>query len=229
MTLSQRHLLILLGSLGASLNGAFLIWDQLLQEIFAEHHQFLPCFVDRMLASIATLPATATRPEYDVDTEALGMWTLHLLESSKSGWGTALTASERQLLQTHTIMFCCTHPGHWTHHLGVSLLHLAGSEFQETWADILASSRVSGGDDEANLESSAPAEVSQGPRPARRARTEDPCATDDRQRRIALQDSDIDGESESRMDLGEEEVTGMQKNSWTRQVVCSAGPIGRLS
>jgi ribosomal biogenesis protein LAS1 len=126
--------------LGAPLDGAFLMWDRFLQEIFNEQEQFLEILIERMLDNIDQL--AVSQRAGDAEAEALCFWLVHIVDPK--GWPRSITSAEREAIQAHIIMWCCAHPGHWAQFLGESIIQLGSTEFRSVWSEILQSGQIQG-------------------------------------------------------------------------------------
>ncbi|KAF2162149.1 hypothetical protein M409DRAFT_69359 [Zasmidium cellare ATCC 36951] len=131
--------------LGASLEGAFVIWDDLLKFINREHHRFAMALVKALLEAISV------RPGEDTEKEACCMWVTHILHSEP--WNHFVTALEKRLVRKDVVMWCCMHPGPWTQRLGRDVLKAEDEEFVCDWEDVFHASQLSvAGQDEDDAE-----------------------------------------------------------------------------
>lgn len=142
--------------MGASLDGAFLIWDPLLQEMSRDKKRFLQVLINSILHLLDQTPMHGA--DANADAEALCLWLIHFVDPQS--WA-VLVLAEKQLIRTHIVKWCCTHPGHWAQYLGAAILRSGGEEFERVWADILNAGLL-GLHGQTSLTSDAPAEV-QGP------------------------------------------------------------------
>lgn len=122
--------------IGSSLDGAFLIWDDLLQEIQSANKKFLHSLVGGLLRSISS--ASSASPEKDAEKEAMCLWIAHML--ADKAWASAVP--ERSQLQREALEWCCLHPARWAHFLGTKLLHGGGESLNADWEDLLAASQL---------------------------------------------------------------------------------------
>ncbi|KAK4505585.1 hypothetical protein PRZ48_003548 [Zasmidium cellare] len=120
--------------LGASLEGAFMIWDDLLRFINREHNRFVMAVVK------ALLEGTSLRPGEDADKEAFSLWVTHILQSE--AWSLATTTPQKRNLRKDAMSWCCMHPGVWTQRLGRDVLKAEDKDFVEDWRDIFQSSQL---------------------------------------------------------------------------------------
>lgn len=123
--------------LGDSLQGAFLIWDQLLQAIVKERRAFVRALVRSLLASVARLSATQAD---DAEPEAMAMWVNHILSTRE--WARCTSEAERSILCKDVIKQCCVHPSRWANWLGKELLEREGGNLEEEWRDVFEASQL---------------------------------------------------------------------------------------
>jgi len=71
------------------------------------------------------------------------MWLVHTTSKKKS-W-TGLATSELDALRKKMVKWSCTHPGYWSHYLGVHLIKAGGPDFANIWEDVLEASRLGEG------------------------------------------------------------------------------------
>jgi ribosomal biogenesis protein LAS1 len=117
------------------MDGAYLIWDDVLLAISSRLHLFLPAFVRHLLQGLTT--RTAIEPENDVDKEALSMWLLHVMNS-----GDFMFIKDRDALVADVMKCCCLHPGYWTQGVGRKLLEISDKSVQDEWKDLLEASQI---------------------------------------------------------------------------------------
>ncbi|KAF2767637.1 Las1-domain-containing protein [Teratosphaeria nubilosa] len=120
--------------LGASMEGAFKIWDELLtaidQSVFQSRSNSLTSLLAKNL--LEDLPSHTT--ESDVDAENIYLWLLHLIESQ----------THREV-RAEVMKYCCLHSSYWTERLGEKLLSTGDESFREDWEDLLEASRIANG------------------------------------------------------------------------------------
>lgn len=126
--------------IGSSLDGAFLIWDDLLQEIQSANKKFLRSLVSSLLHSISN--SSAASPDKDAEKEAMCLWVAHLLADKT--WASAVP--ERSQLQREALEWCCLHPARRTHFLGTTLLNGGNEALKADWEDLLAASQLGDAD-----------------------------------------------------------------------------------
>lgn len=126
--------------LGSSIEGAYLIWDDLLQDISAHLHGFSSAFVRSLLQAMTT--SASTDPQSDVNKEAFAMWVHHVLCSDKPF---SHNHRDDHAAVVEAMRWCCLHPGHWTEHVGRELLETGDGSFQAEWKDLFEASLVSRG------------------------------------------------------------------------------------
>ena len=123
--------------LGSPLEGAYLIWDDLLQDISDRLSGFLAAFVRSLLLGLTS--ASTTDPQRDLDEEALAMWLLHILSGEEYF---ALGRGNKHSLYVEAMKWCCLHPGHWTERIARELLNRGDGAFQADWNDLFEASLV---------------------------------------------------------------------------------------
>jgi ribosomal biogenesis protein LAS1 len=186
------------------------LWDRFLQEIFNEQEQFLEILIKRMLYAIGE--SKLSQRADDRNAEACCFWLEHIVDPK--GWTTSITPSERQLIQAHIVMWCCTHPGHWAQYLGTSMIRLGGKGFGTVWSEILQSGQVP--DTDVESQSMLPAGLAglDGASPDGSS---------------AMQDHmEIDDEQSSIISPKHHQAAGKMRASWTRQVMRPVGEIGAI-
>lgn len=119
-------------SLGESLDGAFALWDPLINSIaYHDHHHFVPALVIRLQAQLVDTHQSSR----DVQCEAVALWLLHIQ---------AYVVSTPEYVQVKTMRMCCLHPGHWTKVIGQALLEL-NEELHEEWRKMFEASMLAEG------------------------------------------------------------------------------------
>ncbi|CAK4030148.1 Pre-rRNA-processing las1 [Lecanosticta acicola] len=120
--------------LGSSLDGAFMLWDDLLKQISITNKRLWKALIEGMLQRTSSL-----LPVHDVEREAMCLWIDHILADSSS----MLVRSERPILERVVMQWCCMYSSRWTNFLGTKLLRLGSTSFREEWEDLLAAARLS--------------------------------------------------------------------------------------
>lgn len=132
--------------LGATLDGAFLIWDDFLRLVSDRQRRNRPSqsIVFAIVeASISLLTSDSKLHEAgDSDCDATVLWLLHLIHIQDTGHAVIEDSDTRERTRREVIQSCCLHPGYWTEQLGERILVTAPADFQEEWADVFASSRL---------------------------------------------------------------------------------------
>ncbi|EME48000.1 hypothetical protein DOTSEDRAFT_124919 [Dothistroma septosporum NZE10] len=124
--------------LGASMDGAFLIWDSLLRGIARKQRRFISALVKGMLEAIS---ASFARPAgQDVDKEALSMWLIRI--ELDETWMAIRSDLEQHDLETEVLMWSSLHANDWTSWLGQKMLEFGRSQSKSEWAEILEASRL---------------------------------------------------------------------------------------
>lgn len=122
---------------GSPIDGAYLIWDPLLQVIAQRQKRFLQTLVHSLLACFSS--DTAHPPEKGLQKEAFMLWALHVLSYRvHSGHGT----SDQPTLQRECMKWCCMNPGYWSTKLGESLLQVIDTNFASEWREIFEASQL---------------------------------------------------------------------------------------
>ncbi|CZT19889.1 uncharacterized protein RCC_05745 [Ramularia collo-cygni] len=127
--------------IGDPLDGAYLIWDRLLRAILAQQRAFLPAFVKILLQAIGDV--ITDQSDGNTEKEALCMWLVHTV-SKKKTWA-VVASSDLDALRKEMVKWSCTHPGYWSHFLGVHLIKAGGPDFANIWEDVLEASRLGDG------------------------------------------------------------------------------------
>lgn len=122
--------------LGASLEGAYVIWDDLLTSIAREQRRFVLMLIKTLLEAITA------RPGEDAQREALCLWVTHVLHGE--AWSSIITTPDKIVLRKDVMIWCCTHPGDWTQRLGRDVLKTEDEEFVEDWQELFDASSVDG-------------------------------------------------------------------------------------
>ncbi len=128
--------------LNSSLNGAYLIWDDLLATIASQLQHFLPSLVAILLCSLTS--SNTIDAARDVDKEAFAMWLLHVMDSDDF-WVAGMTG--RDDILADVIKWCCLYPGHWTQHVGHELLEEHGESVRAEWENLFEASLIRSGED----------------------------------------------------------------------------------
>ena len=126
--------------LGSSLDGAYLIWDELLIDISSRLHRYLPCIVRSLLRSLVA--RNSVDPASDVDKEALAAWLCHVMSTAKF---MSIKAVDKDALVAEIMKCCCLHPGYWTQGVGRKLLEISDKSVQDEWEDLLEASAITSG------------------------------------------------------------------------------------
>ncbi|KAF2213027.1 hypothetical protein CERZMDRAFT_83949 [Cercospora zeae-maydis SCOH1-5] len=119
-------------ALGSPLDGAYLMWDDLLRDVVASDYSFLPTLQQSMLEVLTEREAEGT--EHDANREATCQWLLHMADYTASA--SQQTAYSRQIMTT-----CCMHHGYWMKWLGKHLLDASGPDLKEEYQDLFEASQ----------------------------------------------------------------------------------------
>lgn len=190
------HSVLTFPRLGAPLEGAYVIWDDLLKSIVREQKQFALVLIKALLEAMSS-PSPGLSDQ-DSEKEAMCLWTSHILHSKE--WRHSFTRLEYVNLLKDAMMWCCVNPGQWTQRLGKEMLKVQDEEFVDDWQDVFAASQL-GDARGADLDHQSPGylnDVNVEPTPG------------DKSRKKSVVDSEDDSE------LGR----------WVRAAKPSAAPIG---
>jgi len=122
------------------MNGAYLLWDGLLQAISKKQRSFLPVLLKGMHAAM-NLPSAYHHILHDPEKEALHHWMLHVATSD--AWSQARRSLGADV-EGDLMTLCCLHPSPWSHSLGNALLDSGDEVFVESWSDLLSASAIAG-------------------------------------------------------------------------------------
>lgn len=119
--------------LGASMQGAHLLWDDLLLGLADGPSPFRKMFIEHALVEVKDCSSFA-RPTSDAEVEAVCTWLAHMLTSKKGK-----TSAPNRLIDM-VLEECCLHPSHWMRELGKLTLKLGGQGLESMWASIFSAS-----------------------------------------------------------------------------------------
>jgi hypothetical protein len=122
------------------MNGAYLLWDGLLQAITKKQRNFLPVLLKSMHAAMG-LPSSYHHILHDPEKEALHHWMLHIATSD--AWSKARRSVGTDV-EGDLMTLCCLHPSPWSHSLGNAMLDSGDEVFVESWSDLLSASAIAG-------------------------------------------------------------------------------------
>lgn len=125
------------------MNGAYLLWDGLLQALSKQQSLFLPQLLKSMHAAM-NQPSSHYQISQDPGKEALHHWLLHIATSDVWEQARQQTGVE---VDSQLMTLCCLHPSHWSHALGEELLEAGNEDFAESWSDLLLASSIGGATD----------------------------------------------------------------------------------
>jgi hypothetical protein len=123
------------------MNGAYLLWDRLLQAVSKRQHLFLSTLVTGLHTRL-NQPSAYHNVLQDPEKEALQFWLLHIA-SSRDAWLQVRRATGVNL-EAELMSLCCLHPSPWSQVLGNALLEAGNEEFRESWEDLLSASAIAG-------------------------------------------------------------------------------------
>jgi len=122
------------------MNGAYLLWDALLQAISKRQHLFLSTLISGMHTRL-NQPSGYHNVLQDPEKEALHLWLLHI--ASADVWSQARRSTGIDA-EADLMTLCCLHPSPWSHAIGNALLEGGDEAFVESWADLLSASAMAG-------------------------------------------------------------------------------------
>jgi hypothetical protein len=122
------------------MNGAYLLWDALLQAISKRQHLFLSKLITGMHTRL-NQPSGYHNVLQDPEKEALHLWLLHI--ASADVWSQARRSTGIDV-EADLMTLCCLHPSPWSHAIGNALLESGDEAFVESWEDLLSASAMAG-------------------------------------------------------------------------------------
>lgn len=122
------------------MNGAYLLWDGLLQAVSKRQNTFLSALVTGIQTRL-NQPSAYHNVLQDPEKEALHLWLLHIATSDAWSQTCRSTGTE---VDGDLMTLCCLHPSPWSHALGNALLEAGNDAFAESWADLLSASAIAG-------------------------------------------------------------------------------------
>lgn len=122
------------------MNGAYLLWDGLLQSISKQEHLFLPNLLKGMHIAM-NQPSAYYHVLEDPEKQALHHWLLHIATSDT--WAQARRSGGSDVVED-LMTLCCLHPSSWSQALGDALLEAGDEVFVESWSDLLSASAIAG-------------------------------------------------------------------------------------
>ncbi|QIW94692.1 hypothetical protein AMS68_000210 [Peltaster fructicola] len=126
--------------LGAPLDGAFLIWDDLLQAMCQQQR-----FISPLTAALLNAIASEEDQYDDSQREAYALWLSHICCSAE--WESALEHVEDT--RRAVMKSCITHPGVWTSVVAESLITAGDDAFVKAWKPFLDAARLMEDDEDA--------------------------------------------------------------------------------
>lgn len=120
------------------MNGAFILWDDLLLAITLNHHDLLSAIIERMVSSLSK-PVSQEVAAQDPEQEAVYLWLVHI---TTSGPWSPVRKGNASSSAANVMSRCCLHPGYWPHKVGEALLAAGDDDFLETWSDTLKASAI---------------------------------------------------------------------------------------
>ncbi|KAK5283794.1 rRNA-processing protein las1 [Cryomyces antarcticus] len=110
------------------MNGAFMVWDDLLCKLVRHQRRFLRIFVTRMVHLMIQQPRMNVKQ--DPFREALCLWALHIFVDES--WADARKRIEDSL-RTKVVSICIMNPVYWGQRLARLLIEAADETFQYDW------------------------------------------------------------------------------------------------
>ena len=142
MLVEEKLLLPTTRKLSDPMDGAFLIWDGLLETLSRTLRQFPRTLSEAIFGAITQ--ATETGSREDTDRDAWISWTVHLVQQ--------FDPAARPKLGMDIMQWCCLHPGYWAGILGQRLLDDGDEGLSVDSKDIFEASLISGKDVDPKLE-----------------------------------------------------------------------------
>ncbi|OCK74221.1 Las1-domain-containing protein [Lepidopterella palustris CBS 459.81] len=143
--------------MGNTMNGAFLLWDDLLRRLSSHQFAFLRILVRRMI-DLMTKPNLLTVTAEPVR-EAMFEWIVHILTAKE--WALSRKGVEVMLLE-EVMGQCFTSPTPWTSRLAETLIKDRDALFRDTWQPILHAARATSHNEADNGNSVSPVEDGDG-------------------------------------------------------------------
>ncbi|KAK5006546.1 rRNA-processing protein las1, partial [Cryomyces antarcticus] len=110
------------------MNGAFMVWDDLLRKLVRHQRRFLRIFVTRMVHLM--IQQSRMNVKQDPFREALCLWALHIFVDES--WADARKRIEDSL-RTKVVSICMMNPVYWGQRLARLLIEAADETFQYDW------------------------------------------------------------------------------------------------
>lgn len=119
--------------MGSSLEGAFIMWDDLLQAMSKRSNDLLSYLVNALLLGVTNHLSITQNHQSEAHCE----WLVHL--GCSASWSKARQSSKVDV-RSAMIRACIGFPNAWTSELGHKLLANADDEFEEQWRSIFEAS-----------------------------------------------------------------------------------------
>ncbi|KAH0007746.1 Las1-domain-containing protein, partial [Aureobasidium melanogenum] len=131
----------------SALQGAYLIWDELLIMLASGSSLFVEAFFERAIAHNAKMKTTdEDRDRADPTKWAIYRWIMHLLDSDS--W-LEMRGESPELFEILALRECILHPNtQWSHELAEEILEDAEMDVQTTWKSLVEASALVGDHDE---------------------------------------------------------------------------------
>jgi hypothetical protein len=181
------------------MNGAYFMWDGILQAISKRQNLFLSTLVTGMHTRL-NQPSAYHNALQDPEKEALHLWLLHI--ASSDAWS-SVHRSTGVDVDADLMTLCCLHPSPWSHALGNALLEAGNEAFVESWTDLLEASAIAGS---MQLDTGSDGQEADDGQDANMGEAEEPAADI----------SDVDAHSEASADLA----------AWREALKAPRVPIG---
>ncbi|KAJ9618935.1 rRNA-processing protein las1 [Taxawa tesnikishii (nom. ined.)] len=126
---------------GASMEGAYMLWDEPLIALVREFRPFFESLVMYMISTLAT--STDIEDEVDTQKEALFEWLKHILQSDS--WERIRSHGDTDY-QSTMLRECCLRPGYWPKKLGEFVLSVSKDDIEQTWGTVFRASLLQTGE-----------------------------------------------------------------------------------
>ncbi|KAI9837227.1 MAG: hypothetical protein M1819_000301 [Sarea resinae] len=129
--LETRFLVPANRKLGASMDGIFVMWEDLLKRLTNHQHRFLRILVEEM--TIKLVQPSQLDVQFDAYRQAVYMWVIRILKSEE--W--ALRRRRYYRDQSGVISTCIMGPNFWSRDLARSLVEAGDEVLKEQWDELV--------------------------------------------------------------------------------------------
>ncbi|KAI9816871.1 MAG: rRNA-processing protein las1 [Pycnora praestabilis] len=119
-------------SLGASMDGVFLLWDDLLKRLTLHQRSFLRILTDEM--SNLLVQPSGLSVQFDSYREAIYLWLVHI--STSEPW--AASRNKWSFRLDNVVSSCIMGPNHWSLKLSSLLMEVGDEHLKNQWADVVS-------------------------------------------------------------------------------------------